>query len=223
MTSPPHAHDLRDGVFVAKPLRRRAVRGALWIAVWITVLALLASSDLPGAAHARTSLPQAARTDPTEYEVKAVCLQRISTPYVKWPDAAFESKTAPFVVTVLGKDPFGKVLDEVFKDKKVGEHPVKLVRCSSVDELEPCRMLFVTKSQEKHLEKIKAACKDKYTLVVAESISAAENGAHIGVYLEDAHLRFAINSAAAKQAKLEISSELLKLAKLVGEKAEGGR
>lgn len=168
----------------------------------------------------RAESREAETTDPTEYDLKAVFLLRFATPYVKWQESAFESKTAPFVVAVVGKDPFGEVLDEVFAGKQVGEHPIRIVRKSSVDELEACHMLFVPKAQEKHLERIRERLLDKHTLLVAESIAAAQAGAHIGFYLEKSRVRFAINPAEAKSSNLEVSSELLKLAKLVEKKAE---
>ena len=97
---------------------------------------------------------------------------------------------------------------------------------SSFGETSPttsCQMLFVPQAQEKQLKKIQEFYKDKPVLVVAESISAAESGAQIGFYLDKSRVRFAINSGAAKLVKLEISSELLKLAKLVETKSESGQ
>jgi hypothetical protein len=202
-------------------LARHAPKVAALIA-----LAALSAPALFGAIRLDRSAFQPAQVEaaePTEYELKAVFLFRFATPYVKWPATAFSSKTAPFVITIVGKDPFGKSIDDLLAGKKVGEHPIQIVRKASVEELENCHLLFVPQSQEKHLEKVREFTKDKPILVVAESIAAAKSGAHVGFYLERAHVRFAINPTAAKQAKLDVSSELLKLAMLVESKPEGGR
>jgi hypothetical protein len=196
---------------------RNALRRGIVVAgcIALTCLALP-----PRESNARVTLAVAAVQDTGEYDLKAQFLLRFATPYVKWPETAFESKTSPFLVGILGKDPFGKSLDELMKEKKVGEHPIKIVRFEDVDELETCHMLFVPGSQEKQLEKVAKFAKHKPMLIVAESITAAQSGAHIGFYLEKSRVRFAINPTAAKQAKLDVSSELLKLAKLVENKSE---
>jgi hypothetical protein len=173
--------------------------------------------------HARAPAQVVTTSEPTEYDLKAVFLFRFATPYVKWPESAFESKKSPFVVAIVGKDPFGKTLDELLEGQKVGEHPIRIQRKSDVGDLEHCHILFVPQSQEKHLAKIREFVKGKPILVVAESIAAAQTGAHIGFYLEKSRVRFAINPAAARSVKLDVSSELLKLAKLVENKSERDR
>ena len=95
---------------------------------------------------------------------------------------------------------------------------------ASADALVPeCQLLFVPQAQEKQLEKIGKFYKDKPVLIVAESSMAARNGAHIGLYLEQSSLRFVINNPAAKQASLEISSELLKLATPLDKRSEADK
>jgi len=218
---------MRRRAFVARPLSRRRcavalsrLASALRRAAWIGLCAVVVCVESPRASLARAAGFAAPSDGTGEYELKAQFLLRFATPYVKWPETAFEDKASPFVVGILGKDPFGPSLDELFKGKKVGEHPIAIARFNSIDALKDCHMLFVPLAQEKHLEKLAKLTKDKSVLIVAESISAAQTGAQIGFYLEKSKVRFAINPTAAKQAKLEVSSELLKLAKLVENKAE---
>ncbi len=170
--------------------------------------------------NVRAATVEVAVAEVTEYTLKAQFVERF-TRYVKWPDTAMPEKTTPFVVAVVGKDPFGKSLEELLKDRKVAEHPIKIAHFASVDALAPeCQLLFVPRAQEKQLEKIGKFYKDKPVLIVAESSAAARNGAHIGLYLEQSSLRFVINNPVAKQANLEISSELLKLATPLDKKSE---
>ena len=60
-------------------------------------------------------------------KVKAAYLYNF-TKFVKWPDKAFENDEAPFVIGVLGKDPFGPILDNTVKGKKVAKRPIKTRR-----------------------------------------------------------------------------------------------
>jgi hypothetical protein len=76
-------------------------------------------------------------------------------------------------------------------------------------------MLFVPADEEGALEAIRDGLKGHTGLIVAESIEAARHGAHIGFYLEESRVRFAINETELRKDKLEVSSELLKLAKIV--------
>jgi len=149
-----------------------------------------------------------------EYSVKAAFLYNFAR-YVKWPAAVLGDKHAPLVVAVLGKNPFDKILEDAFKGKRVGERELIVKYFENQASLKDCHMLFVPQSEEPGLEKIRENYKDQPVLLVSESISAAQRGAQVGFYLENSKVRFAINEGAAKQARLEVSSELLKLAKIV--------
>ena len=52
-------------------------------------------------------------------------------------------------------------------------------------------------------------------LTVGNSQQFAEAGGMIGFFMQDSHVRFAINPGAAQHANLRVSSKLLSLAKLV--------
>lgn len=192
---------------VVLPPRQR-LRGRAWIAL----LALLLLAFEPSLRVARASNAETAQTE-TEYGIKAKCLGLFVTNYIKWPETAFKAKDAPFVIAILGKDPFGKLLSELLKGKKVAEHPIKIVNFPDVEKLQECQLLFVPSASEKQLAKVAEYYKDKPTLIVSESVASIGIGAHIGLYIEESKLSFTVNVPAAKQTKLEFSSELLKLAK----------
>jgi hypothetical protein len=201
---------------VARGLRRRAAgpRG-LALAALLLLAALGLVAPVSRAALRECRAQSHAAEETTEYELKAMFLLHFASRYVKWPETASEAADSPLYVGVLGKDPFGKHLDRALRGKLVGEHPIVVRRFDSIDQVAPCHLLFVPESQEKHLAKLRESHLGKPVLIVAESIAAAQRGAHIGVYMERSKGRFAICPEAAKQSKLEISSELLKLAKIV--------
>ena len=58
-------------------------------------------------------------------------------------------------------------------------------------------------------------------LTVGDGESFAEVGGTIGLFVEDGRMRFAINPNAAHRAGLRLSSQLLKLAKIVKEGRHG--
>jgi hypothetical protein len=193
--------------------QRRALRG--WPALTCSALAvlLIGSRELePRSASAHTRLE--ADKQLSEYEIKAQVLARI-VKYTRWPDTAFESREAPFVIAVLEKDPFGETLEETFKDAKVGDRRVKLVRGADIASLGSMQLVFVSGKDETQLQKLIEQFAGKPVLIVADTLRGAELGAHVGFYLEAKKLRFAIHTGSAKKSGLEMSSELLKLAKII--------
>src|ERR1700733_12085803 len=53
-----------------------------------------------------------------EYQVKAAFLYNFAR-FVQWPAVAFNNDKEPVRICVLGKDPFGGVLEEAVRGKKV--------------------------------------------------------------------------------------------------------
>ena len=62
-----------------------------------------------------------------EYQVKAAYLFNFGQ-FVEWPPQAYDSPSAPFVIGVVGEDPFGKTLDEVVAGESLGGHPLVVRR-----------------------------------------------------------------------------------------------
>lgn len=150
-----------------------------------------------------------------EYQLKAAFLGKF-VKYVTWPSERLAGGS-PLRVGVLGTDPFGSVLDEIFKGRKVGEHPVEVRRCRTLDAVQGLQLLFVPRTEGERLERIVEATRGAGVLLVGESPDFAQGGGVIGFYLENDKLRFEINLAAARREGLKLSADLLKLARIVGE------
>lgn len=154
---------------------------------------------------------QPSRNQVTEHQTKAAMLLKF-LPYVKWPERAFPTPTSPLRIAVVGTDPFGKALDETFKDKKFGSRTIEIVRFKSVAEIEDCHILFAPDSEAPRLDKLLAKLSGKPVLLVGESKDFAAKGGVVNFVLKDKRVAFEINQDAAKRAELELSSQLLKLA-----------
>ena len=150
----------------------------------------------------------------SEHAAKAAMLLKFLT-YVKWPERAFESPGAALRIAVVGADPFGRVLEETFKDKKLGARGIEIVRFKSVSEIEQCHVLFAPASESTRVEQILEQIRGKPVLLVGESKGFAAAGGCINFQLVDKKIAFEINPEAAKRSELELSSQLLKLAKIV--------
>lgn len=149
-----------------------------------------------------------------EHQIKAAFLLNF-VKYAKWPARAFERPEDTLVIAVLGSDPFGKVLDDTLRDKSIGSHKLEPRRFKSLQELSTCHLLFVAESESHKLAKIIETLGKQPVLVVGESDKFAAHGGCIGFFLEDKKVRFEINVEAVKRFDLELSSQLLKLARIV--------
>jgi hypothetical protein len=157
----------------------------------------------------------AAADEVNEYQVKAVFLFNFSH-FVEWPSGSLGNPTDPFVVGVLGEDPFGARLDEAVRNERVGEHPILVRRFHDVGDVAHCQLLFIDRSQGRKLAQIVGALGSVATLTVAETDGAAAEGVMVEFVTDKNHIRLRINERAARAAGLVISSKLLRLADVVG-------
>jgi hypothetical protein len=178
-------------------LTSRVCRSSLWLAV-----ILLATA----ACWAGT---------PSEYQVKAVFLFNF-TQFVEWPPQAFPTPDVPFVIGILGQDPFGPQLDEVVRGENVDKRPLLVERYRSVDEIRNCNILFIGRTEMRDLQQILAALKGRSILTVSDADETRESGVMIQLVTQNNRIRLRIDVGAAKASNLTISSKLLRPAEIVG-------
>jgi hypothetical protein len=155
---------------------------------------------------------------PSEYQVKAVFLFNFGQ-FVEWPATVYDSPQAPFIIGVLGEDPFGGTLDEVVRGELVGGRSLVVRRFKNADEIGDCHILFIGRNESGHLREALQAVRGRSVLTVTDIEGADRQGAVIVLFNENNRIRMRINLAAAKAGQLVISSKLLRPAVVVG--AEG--
>jgi hypothetical protein len=157
-----------------------------------------------------------AQNHPTETQVKSAYLYNFGK-FVSWPlERAANSDSFP--ICILGKDPFGPVLDATVKGESIGGKKITLRKPVNMQEAAGCRVLFVSTSEEGHVGSILAAAQRMNALTVSDIPDFAEHGGAIGLVAQSGRIRFEVNRAAAEKSNLVLSSELLKVATKVIEK-----
>jgi hypothetical protein len=151
-----------------------------------------------------------------EYQLKAAFLYNF-TQFVEWPEGSLPENT-PFVIGILGNDPFGNYLDELVNGESVNGHPLIVQRFASIDEIKTCHILFINVSDKGKLQEILKSLKSQNVLTVGDATHFSRNGGIVRFYTEDNKTRIHINLEAAKQAELTISTKLLRLAGIVDPK-----
>lgn len=150
-----------------------------------------------------------------EYQVKAVFLLNF-TRFVEWPPHMLPSPDAPFVIGVLGEDPFGHYLDDTVRHEHINQHPIVVRRYRTLEELGDCHLLFISRSESGQLEEILRRVKGRDVLTVSDAPQFAASGGMIGFVNRDDKVRLQINLEVAKHSELAISSKLLRPSEIIG-------
>jgi hypothetical protein len=153
---------------------------------------------------------QAQEPKPTEYQLKAAFIYHFAQ-FVSWPATNSADTGSPFVIGVLGENPFGPVLEQAVHGKTLNEHPLMVKDIRSLTEANHVQILFISSSEKKRFQEIFAALADKSVLTVGEADTFLESGGIINFVREGTKIHFQINEQAAKNAHLKISSKLLTL------------
>jgi len=154
--------------------------------------------------------------------------------FIDWPVEKIPEANQPMIIGIIGKDPFDKAFEPI-KDKQAKDRKVVIIRFKGLEELKKagqaemdaqiaeirkCHLLFVSSSEKPVLKEIINLVSGYNILTVGDMDGFLESGGGIiNFVVEEDKIRFEINSIAASQAKLEIRSQLLRLAKrVIGEK-----
>ena len=145
--------------------------------------------------------------EPTDTAVKAAFLPRFAR-YVTWPITATPKGGDPFVLCLIGDDPFGGQLESAARSQLVNGRRIVVRRMDSAAGADSCQIAYVGGSRA---GTILTALGRKPILTVTDSNYESQRGI-IHFVLVDGRVRFFIDQSAAAQRGLSISSRLLALA-----------
>ncbi len=151
----------------------------------------------------------------TESQMKAAFLYSFAK-FVEWPADSYAERNTPITIGIMGKDPFGRDLEDIVRGRSAAGRPV-VVRRYSVKEVPQSQILFVSASERKRIAELLDPLKHAPVLTVSDISDFAERGGMIEFIAEDGHIRLEINMNGAQAAGLKISSKLLGAATLVHE------
>ncbi len=150
----------------------------------------------------------------TEYAVKGVLIEKF-TQYIEWPDP-WNNPAEPFVLVILGKDPFNGKLDHRYHTHKIQDRHVKVVYIDNLQKLPKCHILFIPNDMIYMLETVVQKVNNLPVLTIGENDGAALRGLIINFYYtKNKTIHFEININAAKKTGIIIDSGLLEIAKVI--------
>ncbi len=146
-----------------------------------------------------------------EYKVKAVCVLNAAR-FIEWPRGVFKEPGAPFVIGVLGDNPFGPLLEAAVKDETIRHRPI-VVRSVTLAEAAAtaCQILFISRSERERLPGILQALNKASVLTMSEIEGFTRSGGMLGLGLEGGKIHFQLNPGAARAAQLRIDSQFMML------------
>ena len=165
--------------------------------------------------------PRSLRADapPSEYEVKAAFLYNFLS-FVEWPEASLPEDR--FTIAIVGRDPFGSVLDDVVANERHAGRPLVVRRVMRARDAADAQVAFLA-LPDSQLDGALADLAARPVLTVGEARDFAKRGGVIQLRVQDGRVKFEVNSGAAAAGGLKVSSHLLKLALVVHEReAPGG-
>ena len=148
-----------------------------------------------------------------EYELKAGVLFHIIE-YVEWPKDSLPDDRPAIQIGLLGQTPFPEAL-EVLDGKTVQGRKLVVKRLADLSAAGDCQVLFIGASEKPRLAAIMAEVKNRAVLTVGEAEGFAERGGVVNLVAGQNRIVMEINREAAGRARLSISSQLLKLARVV--------
>lgn len=150
---------------------------------------------------------------PTEYQVKAAYLYNFAK-FVEWPSDAFSDAKAPFVLGILGEDPFGNAFDSV-RDKPVKGRIFVVKKFHDVRTITACHILFVSASEKGRWHPIFKALQHKQVLLVGDAEGFARAGGTVNFVIVNKTVSLEVNVDIAARDGLTFNSRILNMARIV--------
>lgn len=148
----------------------------------------------------------------SEQAVKAAFIPKFAR-YVDFPAATQPAAGQPYYLCVIGRDPFGQMIDQAASNEVIDGHSVAVRRFATTDvpAVAGCHIAFVAGASDPATATMLDALRRQPTLTITDDRTGRPHGMiHFAVI--DGRVRFHIDQAAAAQRGIVISSRLLALA-----------
>ncbi len=130
--------------------------------------------------------------------------------FVQWPGEAQETLILGVLSSPGADTDFSSI-----NGKMVQDAIIEIRQVSTVEELRSCHLVFIDESQSPILDEAFAMGQNEAILTISELEDFCSQGGIIQLVHRRGKLRFFINRKAAQESQLVLSSQLLKMAKIV--------
>lgn len=133
------------------------------------------------------------------------------TRFVTWPAEAFAAPEDPLVVGTFPEDPINERLDAAVRGQMFEGRPIVTVRIRSMDEVERCHVIFMTRKVGSH-PAVLERCARRPILTISDAEGFLELGGHVRFVPQPPRTRLRISVGNLKSSGLQARPQLIRLA-----------
>lgn len=148
-----------------------------------------------------------------EWKVKAAFLVHFAR-FTEWPADKFATADAPIVFCVRDNQLLAAALDEILEGKAIKGRALAMRRESRIEEMRQCHVAYLGGSPADPTAAVLATLTGSATLSIYEGDEHLHGGA-IRLFLEDRKVRFEVDLGVTARERLNLSSRLLNVAKVI--------
>lgn len=145
--------------------------------------------------------------------IKAAFLRNFAH-YVTWPATANPDGRSAWRICILGRDPFGRLLDETLSGRTEQGRPFEILRTANPDDLPACQILYVAYDDPARRRATLNALNNLPVLTVGDAGEFLAEGGMIRFQVGD-RVEMSINLDRARAASLGIQTKMLEVSRQV--------
>jgi YfiR/HmsC-like len=181
------------------------------LSLLLLALTTVAGWSCPATLHAESTSANG------EYQIKAAMIYNILS-YVEWPVELLLAENSPLTICIAGSGAMDSVIPALNGQHQKG-HPLIAREITTADDAKKCQVLIINTSERLQLPAIFEKTQQLSLLTISDLNGFSEAGGIVELAKDGTKIRLEINLSAARQHRIKISSQLLKLARIVrGEK-----
>ena len=149
---------------------------------------------------------------PSTSELKAAFVLNFVR-FTDWPPEAAQGN-APIVVCLMDADVAG-AFQQIVKGRTANNREIHTRWTRKDVDLRGCHAAYITGLDAKRSSEVIAMLQDSPVLTISDDDQFAEHGGIANLFIEHDNIGIAVNVTAVQRAKLQVSSKLLSLARIV--------
>ncbi len=157
----------------------------------------------------------ASESRPSQYDVEAAYLLNFGR-FLRLTPEAEPRPGATFDICVLGEDLMGRSLDAIAENEKIDGRPVRIRRVPEARQARSCDIVYISAAEGERIGTDLEALRGASALTVSDDPGFLRQGGIIQFVLQGSHVRFGVNLDAARKSRVNLSSQLLRVAFSIG-------
>lgn len=154
--------------------------------------------------------------------------------FTAWPETAFADPSSPITIGITGDDRLRGYLEAMVEDERVEGRRIVVrdldlapldvfvgdrERAALADRLRELHVLFIGSTTARRLSWLFDRLEDHHVLTVSDIQDFAERGGMIGLVIRNRRLAFDANVEQMRRHQVSVSSQVLRLARIVGDRS----